>query len=67
MLIQARLNVIDGRVLCPHSCRWETPDHCARCVELARTERDERGETRAIVCRPQVSRLATAIEHLAHA
>jgi len=66
MRIEARLNVIDGQVLCPRSCRWESPDHCEVCRELARVEGHD-GIVDAVICRPEIEELSRTISRLARA
>ena len=66
MRIEARLNVVEGKVLCPRTCRWESPDHCEVCSALARVERRD-GHVDAVVCRPEVESLPRTITRLARA
>jgi len=64
--IQFRLNVVDGRVLCPRTCTWQTVDHCALCAELARIE--QREHERMVARRPQIAGgLSRTVERLIRA
>lgn len=52
MKVYTRLRVVDGNVLCPHTCDWKSVEECARCSELTRIERGEAGTT--VVCAPEI-------------
>lgn len=63
MRIHTRLNVIEGQVICPHSCGWKPVDECAHCAELNRIEQDERRTT--VVCAPEIDRpLGSVLEDM---
>ncbi len=54
MKLQTRLNVIEGEVLCPHTCEWKSVGECATCAELTKIEGTDHGSV--VVCTPEIER-----------
>jgi hypothetical protein len=66
MRVKAHLTVVNGRVACPVTGRWEDLGHCAQCIDLQAIEgQDEPRST--VVCTPEVDAFATALERVMRA
>jgi hypothetical protein len=66
MELHTRLNVIEGEVLCPHSCQWKSAEKCAVCAELTQIEETDHGPV--VVCEPDVERpFASVLQQMIHA
>lgn len=62
MRIDARLNIIDEKVLCPTSASWKSISTCERCPALRLLTRDRNGEV--VACNPSVASLSTTLEKM---
>ncbi len=54
MRLHSRLNVVDGKVVCPHTCKWKAIEGCGACTELQQIGAGQHGQV--VVCEPDVAR-----------
>lgn len=65
MQLHARMNVVDGSVLCPRSGEWRDVGHCEQCADMRTIEGD--ADHQIVVCDPQVERLSTTVRDMTRA
>lgn len=63
MRVNARLNVVEGHVVCPRTAKPSTLEHCQACRELTHVEVHD--DTTVVLCHPEVGSFAAAIDRLA--